>query len=205
MAKFKIGDKVRHVDDGQDGPVGVVKGVYGDGKIKVKFPGLMKDGFDGFEEEELVMANGCARNAGKAMISRRGNDWYYAWAEGSQDGREGPFRTEEEAIVAAKLDGFSIVNSRAFNSRNPVVAKAMNACGVARNEKYKDFGKSVRGEIDDDGSCFIQIGVDGLVSPFGKNWPECKAKAVVAIKNLEQKAAELKQAVAWFEQNATKA
>ena len=81
-------------------------------------------------------------------------------------------------------------------------ANARASGGVARNAKYKDFGQDVKVEIDDDGSCFFQISLNGLVSPYGNNWNECKPKAMVVIKTLERKAEQLKQAVAWVEKNA---
>lgn len=141
--------------------------------------------------------------AGKAMVSREGNDWYYTWADGSQDGKEGPFKTMEQAVIAAKQDGFKVANSRACNSTNPVVANAIKASGgVARNAEYKDFGQDIKVEIDDDGSCFFQISLNGLVSPYGKSWNECKPKVMMTIKTLERKAEQLKQAVAWVEKNA---
>ena len=135
MAKFKVGDKVRHVDDGQDGPVGVVKGVYGDGKIKVKFPGLMKDGFDGFEEEELVMANGCARNAKFKM----GDQVLYRGVFGGRrEDRIGTVRSEDSPgkYWIVFFDGSKMLvpetsleakNACAPRSSNAVVQNAINA------------------------------------------------------------------------------
>lgn len=60
--------------------------------------------------------NAKACNAGKAMVARRGRYWYYAWADGSQNGEEGPFQTEEQATIAAKQDGFKIANA-AINAK----------------------------------------------------------------------------------------
>lgn len=53
---------------------------------------------------------------GWAMISREKGKWYYSWATGSENGTEGPFRSEDEATIAAKTDGFKIMNSRACNA-----------------------------------------------------------------------------------------
>lgn len=133
MAKFKKGDKVTDgnaVYEITDVDDGVYKWKLIGGKGD---PSYSEGGEVEWAKRKMRLANARACNAGKAMISCRGNDWYYAWADGAKEGREGPFKTEEEAIIAAKQDGFKIINSRACNSTNPIVANAMNACGAARN------------------------------------------------------------------------
>ena len=130
-AKFKVGDKVRIIGGG----VETIARVYpkgrgtGLGPQEVDFYATRESG--GFITDEDISGvanaarstNSVVRNTGKAMISRVGSDWYYSWADGAKDGREGPFRSEEEARVSAKQDGFAVAN--AARSTNSVVRNAM--------------------------------------------------------------------------------
>lgn len=149
---------------------------------------------------------------------------YFAIGEsdgGAGERRLGPFDTPDEAEAAGKREtkdsnGAFVfkgvvdeANNQVFVDVEPVVstnAVVRNAIAanrrVARNDKYKDFGQNVKAEINDDGSCFIEIATNGLISPYGKNANDCKAKALIVVKTLERKASELKQAIAWLEQNA---
>lgn len=132
MSKFKVGDKVEYSGKKNQnliGKYGVIVGIEPNGSIRVRW----NDGMDRIVDESLMKKgwprlNSCASsnpvvqnalkacNAGWAMISREGGKWYYAWADGSSNGTEGPFRSEDEATIAAKQDGFKIKNSTAANA-----------------------------------------------------------------------------------------
>lgn len=141
---YKIGDKVIYYGADKNayrkrGVVSAIEEKNGKPQLTVKF-----DDGETFtapiDDWARNFRNAKACNAGKAMVSRIGNGWYYEWADGSKDGKEGPFKTEEEARVAAKQDGLMVVNS-SVRSTNAVVANALAARGhVARNGfNYKDL------------------------------------------------------------------
>ena len=153
--------------------------------------------------------NAKACNAGKAMVARRGRYWYYAWADGSQNGEEGPFQTAEQATIAAKQDGFKIAN--ACTSTNSVVRNAMAAKRVARNaDRYKEksFGNGdVKALLKDNGHNLTYViyvyktGITSAVSLADKG-KKCVAEARAVLSAVERKASALKQAISWMEQNA---
>lgn len=120
MSKFKVGDVVRYKTN-----FGPATGYFvrDGGRDEV----VVSDERNGGKEHKIPehwILNSCvtstnpvvqnalkAKNARWAMISREGGKWYYAWADGSSNGTEGPFRSEDEATIAAKQDGFKIKNS----------------------------------------------------------------------------------------------
>lgn len=153
--------------------------------------------------------NAKACNAGKAMVARRGRYWYYAWADGSQNGEEGPFQTEEQATIAAKQDGFKIAN--ACTSTNSVVRNAMAAQGVVANaSRYeeKSFGNGeVKVSLSNYGSKLtyvVDIYKDGFFPALliGGNGKKSVADARAVLSALERKTSAMKQAIAWLEQKA---
>ena len=202
--KFKVGDKV-WVPAKQKR--GVIRGVSATGnQYDVEFMGggcayVNEEGLEFLQalgnSDAPVSTNSVVRNTGKAMISRVGSDWYYSWANGAKDGREGPFRSEEEARVSAKQDGFAVAN--AARSTNSVVRNAIAAnAKVARNATRQTFGKVVAVSEDpfEDSSIFIGGGL--MHRAEGTTVEKCLVEAEVMLDEYETVVRQLKSAIAWM-------
>ena len=130
-ANFKVGDKVR------------IKDWQGIWEVTKTPPGMLEvksdDGFVGITQVEKATpvkgANAC-RNASFKV----GDKVTYWMFDKKLDGSVKAVRGERVdiddghgGVVTFKARDLEVWNAKACNSRNPIVAKAMNACGTARN------------------------------------------------------------------------
>lgn len=97
---------------------------------------------------------------------------YTFWRQGEGD-KKGLTKDEAMKLYKSAVAG-PRYNSRACNSSNPVVRKAMNACGTAKNSAFTDFG------FFKDYKTFAETELSSLLTKFGEFEAELKKQAAVS-------------------------